>query len=281
VHTLNFIPNLRRFPSLLTHHEVLSLVYKRRFQQASNLAQKIPLFFKWKVTEAYERRICRKVKSVVALSSVDETYMKSKLKLDRTSILQSGVDLDFFKRTPDLEETPNSLVFVGYFRHPPNVEALHYFFLRIWPGVTSQIPDAKITIIGRYAPAEILAYSQEASVFFVDHVPDIRLYLQQSAVFVAPIISGAGLRGKILESMAMETAVVATRRCTEGFPFQHDQELMIAEDAKDFIRCTIELLRDPAKRRRLGRAARAKVETHFGSQQFTTGYEKLYQELFR
>lgn len=281
VHTLNFIPNLRRFPSLLTHHEVLSLAHKRSFQQASNLAQKVSLFFKWKITQAYEKRICRKVKSVVALSSVDQTCMKSKLKLERTSILQSGVDFDFFKRTPDLEEIPNSLVFVGYFKHPPNVEGLLYFFRRIWPAVISEIPDAKITIIGRYAPAEILAYSQEDSVAFADYVPDIRPYLQQSTVFVAPIISGAGLRGKILEAMAMENAIVSTRRCTEGFPFQHDEELMIAEDAKDFIRYTIALMKDPAKRRRLGRNARSKVETQFGAQQFTAGYEKLYEELFR
>jgi glycosyltransferase involved in cell wall biosynthesis/GT2 family glycosyltransferase len=281
VHTLNFIPNLRRFPSLLTHHEVLSLVHKRSFQQASNLAQKVSLFFKWKISQAYERRICHKVKSVVALSSVDQTYMKSKLKLERTSILQSGVDFEFFKRTQDLEEIPNSLVFVGYFKHPPNVEGLLYFFRRIWPDVIKQIPNAKITVIGRYAPAEILAYSQEDSVAFADSVPDIRPYLQQSAVFVAPIISGAGLRGKILEAMAMESAIVSTRRCTEGFPFRHDQELMIAEDTKDFIRYTVGLLKDPLRRRRLGRNARSKVETQFGAQHFTAGYEKLYEELFR
>jgi len=281
VHTLNFIPNLRRFPSLLTHHEVLSLVHKRSFQQASNLARKVSLFLKWKIAQAYERRICRKVKAVVALSSVDQSYMNSKLKLARTSILQSGVDFDFFKRTPDLEEIPNSLVFVGYFKHPPNVEGLLYFFQRIWPAVITQIPDAKITIIGRYAPAEILAFSQDNSVAFTDYVPDIRPYLQQSAVFVAPIISGAGLRGKILEAMAMENAIVSTRRCVEGFPFQHDQELMIAEDAKDFIRHTIDLMKDPPKRRRLGQNARSKVEAQFGARQFTAGYEQLYQELFR
>jgi O-antigen biosynthesis protein len=281
VHTLNFIPNLRRFPSLLTHHEVLSLAHKRKFQQASNLAQKASLFFKWRISQAYEKSICRKVKSVVALSSVDQAYMKSRLKLARTSLLQSGVDCEYFKRTTDLEEIPNSLVFVGYFKHPPNVEGLLYFFRHIWPAVISQIPRAKITIIGRYAPAEILAYSQEDSVTFADYVPDLRPHLQRTAVFVAPIISGAGLRGKILEAMAMENAIVSTRRCTEGFPFQHEQELMIAEDAKEFIRYTVDLLKDPPKRRRLGRNARSKVEAQFGAQQFVAGYEKLYEELFR
>jgi glycosyltransferase involved in cell wall biosynthesis/GT2 family glycosyltransferase len=281
LHTLNFIPNLRRFPSLLTHHEVLSLAHKRSFEQASNLARKVSLLLKWKFTQAYEKRICRKVKAVVALSPVDESYLKSKLRLDRTCVLQSGVDLDFFRRVPNLEEIPNSLVFVGYFKHPPNVEGLLYFFRLIWPELKLRIPDTRITVIGRYAPPEILAYSQENSVAFADYVPDIRSYLQQSTVFVAPIISGAGLRGKILEAMALENAVVATSRCTEGLSVQHDQELMIANDAEDFVNYTVDLLKDPAKRRRLGRNARAKVEAQFGAEQFTDGYEELYQQLFR
>jgi O-antigen biosynthesis protein len=281
VHTLNFIPNLRHLPSLLTHHEVLSLAHKRSFQQASNLVQKITLFLRWRITHAYEKRICRKVQSVVALSSVDEAYLRSRFKLRRTSVLQSGVDLDYFRPISDLDEIPSSLIFVGYFKHPPNVEGLHYFFRQIWPGLKEQVSDARITIIGRYAPAELLAYRHQDSVIFADNVPDIRPYLQRSTVFVAPIISGAGLRGKILEAMALKKAIVATPRCVEGLPFQHDRELMIAGNAKDFIRYTVEMMKDPEKRRRLGQNARARVEAQFGAQQFTDGYEKLYQELFR
>jgi glycosyltransferase involved in cell wall biosynthesis len=265
----------------LTHHEVLSLAHKRSFQRASSALQKGRLFLRWKITQAYERRVCHKVKSIVALSTVDQEYLESKLKLKNVRLAHSGVDLEYFRPMPGVDEIPNSLIFVGYFKHPPNVEGLRYFFDQIWPGVTSQIPDTKITVIGRYAPSEILVYSQNDSVVFADHVPDLRPYLQQSAVFIAPIISGAGLRGKVLEAMAMQNAIVATRRCTEGFPFRHDQELMIAEGSEDFIRCVVELLRDPVKRKCLGRNARARVEMEFGADQSTASYEKLYQELFQ
>ena len=81
--------------------------------------------------------------------------------------------------------------------------------------------------------------------------------------------------------MAMEKAIVATRRCLEGFPVRHDQEVMIADQAQDFIHYVVELLRDPAKRKNLGQKARAKVEVEFGAERLTAGYEKLYQELFQ
>ncbi len=281
LHTLNFIPNLTHFPSLLTHHEALSLVYKRSFEQASNIFLKAPLFVKWKISQTYERRICRKVRSVVALSPVDQQYLKSKLRLEQTGLVRSGVDTEYFKPAPDLEEVPNTLIFVGYFKHPPNVEGIHYFFKKIWPGILNEIPEARITVIGRFAPTEILAHSQKGSVIFTDSVPDLRPYLQQHAVFVAPIISGAGLRGKILEAMAMGKAIVATRRCTEGYPFQHDQEILIADDAEDFIRLTLNLLKSPERRKILGRNAREKVVAEFGAERFTHDYERLYQELFR
>ena len=281
LHTLNFIPNLSRFPSLLTHHEVLSLAHKRSFQKGANFIQKAFLFLEWKITQSYEKRVCRKVKSIVTLSPVDQEYLRCVLKVAEPKTVQSGIDLDFFKPSPGVEEIPNSLVFVGYFKHPPNVEAVHYFFRQIWPGLISLIPETRITLIGRYAPSDILAYSQKDSVTFADYVPDLRPYLQQSSVFVAPIISGAGLRGKILEAMAMEKAIVATRRCLEGFPVRHDQEVMIADQAQDFIHYVVELLRDPAKRKTLGQKARAKVEVEFGAERLTAGYEKLYQELFQ
>jgi O-antigen biosynthesis protein len=281
LHTLNFIPNLREFPSLLTHHEVLSLARERSFHSSRGVARRISRFIKWKLTAAYEKRVCRKVKSVVALSTVDQNYLKLRLKLPEPRLARTGVDTDYFQPSAGCEEIPGSLVFVGYFKHPPNVEALHYFFRRIWPRVLEAVPEATITIIGRFAPPEVLAYSQRAVVTFVDFVPDLRPCLQRHAVFVAPIISGAGLRGKILEALAMGKAVVATRRSVEGYPFVHGQELMVAGSAQEFSQHVIELLRDPARRAALGKMGRARVEMEFNCSSFTEAYELLHAELFQ
>lgn len=280
LHTLNFIPNLSRYPSLLTHHEVLSLARERSFRAAPHFSQKISRFFKWKATQVYEKRICRKVRAVVSLSSVDRHYLQTRLKVPDPRLVRTGVNTDYFRPCPNCPEIPNSLIFVGYFKHPPNIEALLYFFRKIWPRIVQAAPDTRITVIGRYAPPEILAYSQKDVVTFTDYVPDLRPHLQRHAVFVAPIVSGAGLRGKILEALAMEKAVVATRRSVEGYPFVHGRELVIANDAEEFARSTVALLDDPVRRASLGRLGRARVEEEFGFQRFTEAYETLHGELF-
>ncbi len=279
LHTLNFIPDLRRYPSLLTHHEVLSLVYERLFRRAATWTEKLSAFLKWRLMRVYERRLCRKVRSVVALSAVDRDYLSRRLKVDRPCLAQSGVDVDFFRARPDVGERPDSLIFVGFFKHPPNVQGMSYFFREIWPGILQEAPNATLTVVGRSAPDHLLAHSQKGRVEFLDGVEDLRPLLSSHAVFVAPIVSGAGLRGKLLEAMAMSKAVVATRLCLDGYGFHHDRELMVADSSAEFLQHTLELLRDPLKRRRLGDNARARVEGEYSSPRFTADYEQLYSDL--
>jgi O-antigen biosynthesis protein len=281
LHMLNFVPDLSRYPSLLTHHEVLSLAYERSWHSARRPARKVWWWLKWRLIQVYEERVCRKVKCVVALSSVDRDYLQAKLKIGSLRLVRTGVNTEYFKPCPDCREIPNSLIFVGYFKHPPNVEALHYFFRQIWPGIVQRVPEAKMTVIGRFAPTEVLAYNENHAVTFTGSVPDLRPYLQRHAIFVAPIVSGAGLRGKILEALAMGKAVVATQRGVEGYPFVHGRELMIAHNAEEFIQSTVALLNDPARRAGLGKFGRTRVEQEFGSSHFTEAYEDLHAELFR
>ena len=281
LHTLNFIPDLRRYPSLLTHHEVLSLVYERLFRRAATWGEKISAFLKWRLMRVYERRLCRKVRSVVALSTVDRDYLSRQLKVARPCMARSGVDVDFFRFRPDVPERPDSLIFVGFFKHPPNVQAMSYFFREIWPGILESAPNATLTVVGQSAPAHLLAHSRKDRVDFVERVEDLRPLLSSHAVFIAPIISGAGLRGKLLEAMAMGKAVVATRLCLDGYGFQHDRELMVADSTAEFRHYTLELLRDPLKRRQLGDNARARVEGEYSSPRFAADYEQHYAELSR
>lgn len=279
LHTLNFVPDLHRYPSLLTHHEVMSLASERLFRSAVVWTEKVFGFIKWRVVRAYEIWLCHKVRFVVALSTVDRNYLHQQLKVRHPVLAKTGVDLDFFQYDPTVCARPNSLIFVGFFKHPPNVQGIAYFLREIWPGVLQSVPDATVTLIGRFAPEHLLAYSKKDQVIFLDGVKDLRPYLSSHAVFVAPIVSGAGLRGKILEAMAMGKAIVSTRCCLEGYSFHHNEELMVAETTTEFVEYTIELLRDPRKRKLLGRKARAKVECEYNFHQFATDYEQIYNEM--
>ena len=226
-----------------------------------------------------KKLLCQKVRAVVTLSSVDQNYLNQKLNIANPVLAQSGIDLSFYQQEVQIDQRPKSLIFVGFFKHPPNVQGIEFFLKEIWPSILSVFPDTTFTIIGRNPPSHLLSHSKKEQVTFLEQVDDLRPFLSGHAVFVAPIITGAGLRGKILEAMAMGTAVVSTRLCLEGYPFQHNKELMIADDPKEFSQYVIELFKDDDKRQMLGRNARLKVEQEFSLSQFAASYETFYKDL--
>jgi glycosyltransferase involved in cell wall biosynthesis len=110
-------------------------------------------------------------------------------------------------------------------------------------------------------------------------VPDVRPYLERSAVVVVPLRVGGGTRLKIFEAMAMEKAVVSTRIGAEGLPVQHDIELLLADDAPSFATAVVRVLRDHAMARRLGETAAARVRGNFGWAAVTEQFSALCERV--
>ena len=108
---------------------------------------------------------------------------------------------------------------------------------------------------------------------------DTRPYIAGAAVYVAPLRIGGGTRLKLLEAMAMERAVVATRLGAEGYEVRNGHELLLADDAETFAAAVVALLRDPARRAVIGRAARRFVEDHYDWSVLAPRVEALYEGL--
>ena len=112
-------------------------------------------------------------------------------------------------------------------------------------------------------------------------VPDIRPYLSKACIFVAPIRLGGGMRGKILEAMAMGKAVVTTPRGASGLRAQNEKEIIIAEMQEEFADRIVELLLDKDKRERIGQSAMKMVRSEYEWELQADKYLKLYQELVK
>jgi glycosyltransferase involved in cell wall biosynthesis len=103
------------------------------------------------------------------------------------------------------------MIFVGGFRHEPNIDAVVYFCEEILPRVKNVIPEARFTIVGSYPPVEVKNLNNEY-ITVTGHVSSTTPYLQESYVSVAPLRYGAGMKGKIGEAMAHGLPVVTTTK---------------------------------------------------------------------
>ena len=158
---------------------------------------------------------------------------------------------------------PGTLLFVGNFRHPPNLQALEYLRSQILPRVRSVAPSARLLVAGADAPEWLGPSLSRERVEFLGHVADIRGVLARCAVFVAPILTGSGVRVKLLEAFASGIPVVATSLAAEGLCSEGSDMARVADRPDSFAENVAELLADQERARKMAVSARRAVERNW------------------
>ncbi len=125
------------------------------------------------------------------------------------------------------------IVFIGGFDHAPNVDSVLYFATEIFPLVQSRVPGAEFQIIGSQPPTQILALASDR-VKVLGFVPDVKPVFDRARLSVAPIRFGAGVKGKVNQSMALGVPAVVTSIAAEGMHLVHEHNAMIADDPHSF-----------------------------------------------
>jgi polysaccharide biosynthesis protein PslH len=225
----------------------------------------------------YEPRALGFADAVVTFSDRDREIVQRVTHARTVVTIPLRVDVPSSPFNP-LGTTPPTVLFVGGFGHPPNVEAAVRLAARIFPLVRSRHPDARLEIVGPDPPAAVAALAGNG-VSILGRVPDVEPHLDRAAVVVAPIASGGGVRIKVLEALAAGKAVVASTRALEGIPIAPDREAIVADDDSQFAAAIVLLLQAPAERRRLASAARSWAEGHSDPDDSARDFENLYQRL--
>jgi polysaccharide biosynthesis protein PslH len=222
---------------------------------------------------AYERAVAAKAQRSFFVTD-NETALFAKLAPECTSQLETicnGVDSDFFSPDPTRPSpfvTPDSqvghipLVFTGAMDYWPNIDAVTWFVSDILPQLRQAWPQLCFYIVGRSPPPAVLALAGPA-VVVTGTVPDVRPYLQHSALVVAPLRVARGIQNKILEAMAMARPVVAATSCVEAIDARSGEELVAASDVSDFVREINALLQDPGRAAAVGQAGRHRVVSSY------------------
>lgn len=143
-----------------------------------------------------------------------------------------------------LFSTRRDIVFIGGFRHAPNVDATLYFVQEIWPLVREAIPGVKFRIVGSNAPSEIRELEAHPQVTFEGYVPNLDTVFNNCRLSVAPLRFGAGIKGKIGTSLSYGVPCVASPLAVEGMQLTDLQEVLIASNPLDFAQSIIKAYND-------------------------------------
>ena len=136
------------------------------------------------------------------------------------------------------------LVFVGGFRHPPNVDAVLWFVAEVFPRIRAQLSDLQFHCIGSHTPPQIEALAVLPGVVVHGHVADIDPFMDGSRIAIAPLRYGAGVKGKVNLSMAHGQPVVATSCAVEGMHLRDAEDVLVADDPQTFADAVVRLYQD-------------------------------------
>jgi glycosyltransferase involved in cell wall biosynthesis len=256
-------------PLFLNAVDSFARLNEKAYRRTGNWRYKLKSF----LYRNYERRSLRAAQLVNFVSSDDKQYVQRGNPLLSLVNVSNGVDSDTFFPNPKYR-VPGRILFTGNFDYQPNREAALCLAKDIYPKILLLHPNASLHIVGSNPPKEILAQNGITLSGFVN---DIATYYQTADVFVCPLLTGAGVKNKILEALSSGLAIVTTSLGVEGIShLKEDFHYVLADDVDTFAVEVSNLLKDDTRRLLLGRRARHIASAYLQWQPVT---EKYFTEI--
>jgi sugar transferase (PEP-CTERM/EpsH1 system associated) len=231
-------------------------------------------------TELFERQLLHQFNHLLVTSPLDKQAFLSLAANNHTyapvSVLPNGVDLTYFQPDEKVQREKATLVVSGKMSYHANITMTHHLMQAIMPHIWAKRPDVKLWIVGKDPPHDIQAFNHHPNVTVTGTVADIRPYLQQATIAVAPITYGAGIQNKVLEAMACATPVVTTPQTISALTAVPDRDLLVATDAETFSQSVMYLLDNSTKAKAIGAAGRTYIEEHHNWAGITAQLEDIY-----
>jgi len=265
--------------TILFEDDCLLFLVKGRREGAAGILRDPLLFIDYIKTRRYQPALWRKFDLILTITHSNKKTIEGFNHGLSIKVIPNGVDCAYFKRDSALSNEP-LLIFTGNYWHRPNEDAVVYFIDRIYPKIKNTVKDIRLQLLGKnITPAIKKRVSSDSSISYGGFVDDVRPYLEKAAVFIAPIRTGKGMRGKVLEAMSMSIPVVSTELGLDGIGAQDKIHALLANEPGKFSEVTLEAIRDAALRKALGQNARILMESKYDWNIITGELEDTYKEL--
>ena len=253
----------RRIPSILFEHDVYFQSIARRLPFMADFTEKIPARWEYLRSLRWELRMLPALDRIQVCSRDNADYLLSFLPQLKGRIddgYRAGIETSRYTYRPDGRE-PFTILFLGSFRHTPNQEALDVV-RRASAAASVGRGAARAGVSGRLGAAapQFLPPRRSGGVGRLRR-RRARAARRATPLFVCPILSGSGVRVKLLEAFAAGIPVVSTRLGAEGLADRDGEICALADQPADFARHVVELLRDPQKAAAMAARAREEVVT--------------------
>lgn len=250
-----YIPTVRKFSSAFVSmraHNVEHVVWQRIAENTTNLFKKWYVNLQATRLSNFEYAALEQTDMTMMISADDEQTIKSFCPQAKTMVVPASMDIANVRDQGNAEVNP--LFFIGSFDWMPNEQGVDWFIAEVWQKLSLTFPDLKFVIAGKKM-SEKMKVLKTNKLLPIGEVPDAKKFILDGGLMIVPIISGSGIRIKILEGMALGKCIVATTIAAEGLGLTDEENILIADNADEFITKIGKCLNDVAYRERIAKNA--------------------------
>ena len=269
---------LRVPPLVLRAHNLEHTIWHMLAGRQSNPLKRLYLRDMAARLERFERRYLPQFDAVAAITDDDAQRLRALGCPEPVVFIPAGADLSRFEPDPAVHAKPRTLFMLGSLNWLPNLEGLNWLLREVWPTVRAEMPDVELHIAGSGTPDELLRPRTDGVVVH-GFAESAAAFMQQYELMLVPLLSGGGMRIKIIEGMALGKVILSTPLGAEGIAVRDGHDILLRESATAWLEALRAWYRGEVPVAAIGAAAARTAAECYDRRRVTQQFVDLYARL--
>jgi len=275
------IPIIRKYSkSIISYraHNIEHEIWQRSIENEPSFLRRLYLKILVKRIRNFKAKYLNSYDLLVPITAKDEFRLNHLGNIRPSFVSSTGVDIADNERV-NVKGSNNSLFYIGALDWPPNREGLDWFVRNVWLNIHEKHPDIEFLVAGRNAPAEFEDFLiKTKGIKYLGEVPDSKEFILSSKVMIVPLLSGSGMRIKIIEGMSLGRCILSTSIGAEGITISHKENIIIANDSAELIENIEFLLDNPDRIKLIGYNAYKFIKSEYNNKAIVGELLSFYQK---
>ena len=282
IYMAEYLKTLRKaypgVPIVLRQHNAEYVIFRRLAENEQNPFKRAFLKYQaWK-TKRYERRMMRKVDYYTTVTATDEALFRKLAPDTRGKTIPAGVDTARFVR-PEPMSRERSFIILGSLSWAPYAQSVQWFLENVWSSYAKANPGVGLYIVGSAPPPEVQRWNGTQGVIVTGFVDDVMPLMHRCSAMIVPLLSGSGMRIKIVEAMAASLPVVTTSVGVEGILAEHEKHVLVGNRPEELQANMARILTDTELAASLIKSGHQLAVDHYEWASIAKGFVEVYESL--
>lgn len=279
-----YIDVLRKYSNakvVVRLHNIEHQIWERLASNESNPFKKLAYRMNTRQLRRVERSILNRVDGYMTISDLDQAFFEETAPNVAGTVIPFGLDMEKYDDEEDYIPSDEPTLFhIGSMNWAPNVEGIEWFLDEVWPGIQERHPEIEFYIAGHAIPEKLYARHDD-KVQVVGAVPVANDFMLAHDIMVVPLLSGSGIRIKIVEAMALGKVVITTSVGAQGLSVENGKHLFIADTPEEFWAVVDKCVATPDICKIIGENARDFISVHHNNDLITNQIVDFYKTVLK